>query len=739
MPTQNSNEDLTKGTNPTQSAHNEDALVNRITDTMTKIESRSDVSSVEMDMLSDIIQEIQASRKNLKRLHQVSVKTYDSIEEMFHEYLKIGCEILQLELGIISKVTTDENKYVVKSVYPANKGILKEDIFELNATYCATVIQNRETITYSEVGAIESMATHPVYLNMGLEAYIGTPIMVEGELYGTLNFTSRAPRKNQFGNLETEFMEIMGQQIASAIVNERAARRNREVQTYLQNNEELLRMFVKHTPAAIAMFDKNVQYLICSDRWKVDYNIEDQEVIGRSHYDVFPEIGEDWKAIHQRCLRGHVERCEEDRFLRVDGSVTWLQWEVRPWYIAGEIGGIIMFTEVITQRKEAELALQQQKTLYQTLVSHLPDISTLLYDKSLRISIADGAYMRRLGYDLEAILGKTLLEVVPERIVSTLEPLYRRALDGESIQLENKATDGSIYDAHFVPIHDPEGDITHVLITVQDITVRKKAELELQSLNRKLVRMNEEVQQFAYIVSHDMRAPLVNLKGFASLLLESTEKIQEVMSGVELEDEQQKEDLEQALTDRIPTAVKFIFSSVDRMDRFSQSILELSRIERRSVQYHNIEVQPIVQQIISSLSHELQNKSIDIAIDELPAIYGDEISVDQIFGNIISNAVKYLPKDRTGHIKIGAEIKDNKVLFSVKDNGVGIAEKDYQKVFAPFRRIGRNTVEGEGMGLAYVQAQVRRHGGEIWFESEVDNGTTFYFTLPNKNLNEDNP
>lgn len=123
----------------------------------------------------------------------------------------------------------------------------------------------------------------------------------------------------------------------------------------LLENEQVLRLFVENSPAAIAMFDNDMKYIMASRRFLIDYDLGDQNIIGRSHYEVFPEMPERWKEIHRRCLAGAVERCEEDPFLRADGKMDWVKWEIRPWFeSAGKIGGIILFSEVITERKRAE-------------------------------------------------------------------------------------------------------------------------------------------------------------------------------------------------------------------------------------------------------------------------------------------------------------------------------------------------------------------------------------------------
>lgn len=131
----------------------------------------------------------------------------------------------------------------------------------------------------------------------------------------------------------------------------------------LRHSEEMLRVFVKHTPAAVAMFDREMRYLAVSDRWRVDYRQGGVELLGRSHYEVFPELADHWKEIHRRCLEGGVEQADEDPFPRIDGTLEWVRWEVRPWYgSGGDIGGLLMFTEVITDRKRVEEALRYLAT-----------------------------------------------------------------------------------------------------------------------------------------------------------------------------------------------------------------------------------------------------------------------------------------------------------------------------------------------------------------------------------------
>ena len=159
--------------------------------------------------------------------------------------------------------------------------------------------------------------------------------------------------------INSDLVEIGGEKYILTTANDITERRRAE--EMLQRNEQVLRLFVEHSPAAIAMFDREMKYIVASRRYLIDYELGEQNVAGRSHYEIFPEIPERWKEIHKRCLAGATEKAEDDPFPRASGKLDWIRWEIRPWYEAnGEIGGIILFSEVITERKRAEEDLKKR-------------------------------------------------------------------------------------------------------------------------------------------------------------------------------------------------------------------------------------------------------------------------------------------------------------------------------------------------------------------------------------------
>lgn len=275
-----------------------------------------------------------------------------------------------------------------------------------------------------------------------------------------------------------------------------------------------------------------------------------------------------------------------------------------------------------------------------------------------------------------------------------------------------------------------------------NLLTQKRAELAIRQLNEELEQRvlartkaledaNTELRQFAYILSHDLRAPLLNLKGFVSELRSSLRVVMEGCDSVlALVDQTTRHKMQDALQTDIPEALRFIESSADSMDHLAKSILRLSRLGRLMLEPVEVDTRAMIEKILHALAYQINQRGIKVTVGDLPAVTADFVSMEQIFGNILTNAVNYLDPNRPGEIDISAEQTEGETIFHIRDNGLGIAKEDMDKVFAPFRRAGKHSTPGEGMGLAYVLTLVRRHDGRIWYESEVGAGTTFSFTIP---------
>ncbi|MDM8521873.1 PAS domain-containing sensor histidine kinase [Desulfococcaceae bacterium HSG8] len=270
-----------------------------------------------------------------------------------------------------------------------------------------------------------------------------------------------------------------------------------------------------------------------------------------------------------------------------------------------------------------------------------------------------------------------------------------------------------------------------VIISIwRDVTDFKRTQAMLQQYAKELEMANEEVKQFAYIISHDLRAPLVNIKGFSAELRYGLDEINSVMeSAIPHLDEKQKESVNIALEEDIPEAFDFIESSVNRMDSFINSLLRLSRLGRHELKPVEVNIRSVVEAVLKDIAHQIEERKTRVTMGSLPSVIADQTAMEQIIGNLLNNAVKYWEPERPLEIEIMAETSQNETVIHVRDNGRGIAKDDMDKVFAPFRRAGEENVPGDGMGLAYVQTMVRRHGGRIKCESEHGAGTTFTFSI----------
>lgn len=400
------------------------------------------------------------------------------------------------------------------------------------------------------------------------------------------------------------------------------------------------------------------------------------------------------------------------------------------------IGGMLLATLVIlalikrSQRAEEEARLVESRFL--TVMNGIDDG---LYDFNLE----DGTIYYSPSY--KAMLGYTEEEHpnTVEMFNSTLHPddyeitweTFRKYQEGETqsysntFRLRHKDGNWIWILSRGVGLKDNQGRMIRLLGTHTDITQQKKGEEELK-------RLNNEMESFTYITSHDLRAPLVNLKGFAGEMQHSLEKIKPVLGRAYASlGEEERTLFSRTFEQDIPESLHFIVQSVEKMDALTTAVLDLSRIGKREYHYESVDTQAIIKRSLETLAYEISAKNIEIICSSLPTVTSDPLALEQIFSNVLDNAVKYLHPDRNGKIIISAKENESQFIFSVRDNGRGIAEADKEKVFQIFRR-ARNTanVRGRGMGMTFVQATMRQLGGTIWFDSKEEKGTTFYIALP---------
>jgi len=358
--------------------------------------------------------------------------------------------------------------------------------------------------------------------------------------------------------------------------------------------------------------------------------------------------------------------------------------------------------------------------------------AVIVADLEGRIRVVNRVAQEMLGYARAELLGRDLASVltVPDALAESVRT-GQRATFHETVWTGRGGRQHHVSLSASLLTDGRSKDPAGVVFVAHDITELKLTDEKLKASAADLQEVNEELKNFAYIVSHDLRAPLMSVKGF-SQELESAIKdlhglLQKRLPEMDAGDRKKVESL--MLVD-VPEAVHFIGSSASRMDRMINSILSLSRMSRRQLKPELLDMGAIVRGILDSLAHQIADRRIDVAVAQFPPVMADKSAMEQVLGNLLDNAVKYLDPCRPGRIAVTAENGGQEIVVHVRDNGRGMAQEDIPKAFELFRRVGKHDVPGEGMGLAYVRALVRSMGGRIWCQSEQGNGTTFSFSLP---------
>jgi len=260
---------------------------------------------------------------------------------------------------------------------------------------------------------------------------------------------------------------------------------------------------------------------------------------------------------------------------------------------------------------------------------------------------------------------------------------------------------------------------------------RERLEAAVAERTAELTDANDEIQRFAYIVSHDLRAPLLNIIGFTGELEDATNRLNRfVADNLEPAGITVPPDVRAASNEDLPEAIRFIQTSTAKMDRLITAILRLSREGRRVLSPERLDMEKLLGGVIDSVRHQAEAAGAELSLGKLPAIVADRLAVEQVFSNLVENALKYAAAGRAPRIVLEGRHQGGFARYEVRDNGRGIAERDRERVFELFRRAGPQNTSGEGIGLAHVRALLRRMGGSIDCESVPDVGSTFIVRLP---------
>lgn len=493
--------------------------------------------------------------------------------------------------------------------------------------------------------------------------------------------------------------------------------------------ENQLEFFMKYTPGAIAMFDTDMKYIQASDQWYNDYGIKGKEIIGKTHYEVFPQILDmpEWLEIHQKALSGDIFRKDEDSMKNPDGSTAYIKYEIRPWYNDGnEIGGIIMFTEVITKYVEARKLLEASERKSRKLVDLSPDAIVIVNSKG-QIEQVNKALISLLGFKSDELISQPIETLIPTRFhkdhKTHVEKYYQKPKVrpmGSDMDLFARTKGGSEIpvEIRLSPVPSHEG--TAVIASIRDASLQRNKEHKMARLNEeleeqvdkkelKLKKVNKELEAFTYSVSHDLRAPLRAISGFSQALKEELPNISNES---------------QLYLDRI-------IANTSKMGQLIDDLLNFSRMTRKKNEYSFFSSESLISSIISN-NPEFENKNIKLV--NLPEIYGDKSMLEVVFNNLISNAVKYSKNESNPSIVIQGFTEKKHIKITIEDNGVGFDMKYKHKLFGVFQRLHtQDEFSGTGIGLALCNKIMKAHHGSVDISSIKGKGTIVTIKIPIKN------
>jgi len=542
---------------------------------------------------------------------------------------------------------------------------------------------------------------------------------------------------------------------------------SKQIEQELRRNEEVLLIFVEHSPASIAMFDREMKYIAASHRFLSDYGLGNQNVVGLSHYEVFPDVPEEWREIHRRCLAGAIEKAEEDPFPRSDGKIDWVRWEIRPWYEAeGEVGGIILFSEVITKRKMAEDALRNSEEKFLKAFHATPDAIVISRLSDGLIFEFNEVFLQQTGFSPEEVRNRSTVDlhlwasesdreryvkgIREQGKVREMEAIFRAKsgeiliglVSGESIELNGQPslltiirniTDRKVAELELEKHRDHLEELvkertenleqkTHQLersqqamqYLLEDINVANK---QLGQANDKLMEVDRLKSMFIASMSHELRTPLNSVIGFSSILLNEWVG--------PLNDEQKKN---QASILRSGKHLLSLINDVIDVSKIEAGMIEVSR--------EDFELDELLAEVEQIFAKEARDRKLSLSIQSLNLpMHTDRRRLLQCILNLVSNGIKYTEQGGVA-VAVRLDEKQGTVAIAVTDTGIGIGGEDQAKLFQAFSRIQSHlsaTVLGTGLGL-YLTRKIAVDilHGHLTVTSELGNGSCFTMVIPTR-------
>lgn len=502
----------------------------------------------------------------------------------------------------------------------------------------------------------------------------------------------------------------------------------------LRRNHDELQTIFDSCPAMIFFKDTDNRLIRINKALAAASGMSPEEIEGKIASELYPHHDEHYWADDKQVMETGQPKTGIIEPLQTPAGIKWLQTDKVPYRDKnGRITGVIGFALDITERKKMEDKLRESEQLLYTAFHAVANPISLSAVKDGCFIEINNAFVDTMGFSREEIIGHTSLELNiwgnPEDRQRMVQ-LLRRDHQVADVEVNFRRKSGEVFPALFsAKFVEINGQPT-MLTVAHDISDFKKAEKEREKLNHELNRTNQELETLIRIVSHDLRSPLVNIQGFNHLLNKACDALFHTLADAALPDETR-----QALVashEKAQKSMRFINAGVEKMNGLICGLLHLSRLGRAPLVLQSLDMNALMRAVLEAMAFQIRMAATEVTVDALPECRADMALINQVFSNLLDNAIKYRDNARPLRIRVwGRRETDARVVYCVEDNGQGVAPEHRQKIWNLFYRLDpHGSGDGEGIGLPIVQRIVERHGGEVWLESEIGKGSRFFLALP---------
>ncbi|MHC4770920.1 MAG: ATP-binding protein [Planctomycetota bacterium] len=401
-----------------------------------------------------------------------------------------------------------------------------------------------------------------------------------------------------------------------------------------------------------------------------------------------------------------------------------------------EIGKLTdAFNNMLFQIEQSNKAISRSEEKHRRIIDNLTGSFVFTHDARGNFNYVSSSATDVLGYSTEEFLThytEYLTDHPVNRDITKYKEQILKGVQQPSYEIQMYHKNGNLrwLEVSEVPVRNDAGSIIAVEGIAHDVTERKRSEEEREKLLKVLEAKNKELQSIVYVASHDLKSPLVNIGGFSAILNEDCQELIDLLKELDFSGNGMQR-IRSLTEQEMPESLTFIAASAKKMQLLLDGLLQVSRVGTAEVTIAPLKMNEMMDKIGQSMQFQISKTEAQFTIGDLPDCLGDEAMINQVFSNLIDNALKYLDPERPGIINVSGWIDGERAIYCVEDNGTGIAASHVGKIFEVFHRLHPNdSTGGEGLGLSIVMRMLDRLDGKVHVESEPGKGSRFVVSLP---------